>query len=90
MEESEPIVVAEQAATDSWLPVWSPTLALVAGILTLIYFADILIRSANKLYWYDELFTVYLCELPKFSDTWTALLQGGVFNTALFDFLTPM
>ncbi len=58
----------------------------VAGFLFLstLYFADVLLRASLKAFWFDELFTVYLCRLPSFHATWTAVLNGSDFNPPLF------
>ncbi len=39
-------------------------------LLSLVYFADIMWRSSRKPFWFDELFTVYLCRLPSLKSTW--------------------
>ena len=88
MEEAERTAAAEARALNGWLPVWSPVAIVIAGILSVMYFADIFIRSSHKLYWYDELFTVYLSALPTFKATWVAVLHGADFNPPLFYFLT--
>jgi hypothetical protein len=62
----------------------------VAGIalVSAVYFADIFFKASRKCYWFDELFTVYLCRLPSFKDTWAAVLHGADFNPPLFYLLT--
>ena len=62
----------------------------IAGIavVSIIYFADILLKAKEKCYWFDELCTVYLCRLPSFSNTWTAVMHGADFNPPLFYLLT--
>ena len=62
----------------------------IAGmaLVSVIYFADIFLKASEKCYWYDELFTVYLCRLPSFSNIWTAVLHGADFNPPLFYLLT--
>jgi hypothetical protein len=61
-----------------------------AGIflVSAIYFADIFLRASAKCYWFDELFTVYLCRLPSFNNIWAAVLHGADFNPPLFYLLT--
>ncbi len=63
---------------------------IAAGIVvvSLIYFVDICFRASQKLFWLDELFTDYLCRLPTFHSTWTAVLHGADFNPPLFYLLT--
>ena len=65
-----------------------PIVWLSLILISIGYFADIFIRSAHKLYWTDELFTVYLCRLPDFRSTWTAVMHGADFNPPLFYLLT--
>ena len=60
------------------------------AIVSIAYFVDILIRSSQKLYWADELFTVYLCRLPDFKSTWNAVMHGADFNPPLFYLLTRL
>jgi hypothetical protein len=49
-----------------------------------VYFADILLRASEKYFWFDELFTIYLCRLAGFKSTWTAVSHGADFNPPLF------
>ena len=58
------------------------------ALVSVIYFADIFLKASRKCYWFDELFTVYLCRLPSFNDLWTAVLHGADFNPPLFYLLT--
>jgi hypothetical protein len=53
-------------------------------LASIVYFADILIKARAKCFWFDELFTVYLCRLPSFKDTWSAVMHGTDFNPPLF------
>ena len=55
---------------------------------SVIYFADIFVRSSQKCFWFDELFTIYLCRLPKFRATWEAVNRGADFNPPLLYLLT--
>ncbi len=54
---------------------------------SLFYFADVFLRASEKYFWYDELFTVYLCRLPLHS-LWQALQAGIDSNPPLFYLLT--
>lgn len=65
-----------------------PTALLLIGFSG-FYFADVLIRASEKYFWYDELFTVYLCRLPVRS-LWKALQAGIDANPPLFYLLTKM
>lgn len=64
--------------------------ATVVGICiaSAVYFADILLRASQKKFWFDELFTVYLCRLPDFKTTWAAVVHGADFNPPLLYLLT--
>jgi Dolichyl-phosphate-mannose-protein mannosyltransferase len=58
------------------------------GVASVVYFADIFLKASRKCFWFDELFTVYLCRLPKFADTWFAVTRGADFNPPLLYLLT--
>jgi hypothetical protein len=58
------------------------------GVISAIYFADLILKASRKCFWFDELFTVYLCRLPNFKSTWTAVTHGADFNPPLFYLLT--
>ena len=45
-------------------------------------------RASRKLFWFDELFTLYISRLPDMSSVWNALKQGVDFNPPLFYALT--
>jgi hypothetical protein len=64
------------------------SVALAFLLISALYFADTLLRTTLKTFWYDELFTVYLCRLPTFHATWAAVLNGADFNPPLFYLLT--
>ena len=57
-------------------------------LISALYFADTLLRATLKTFWYDELVTIYLCRLPSFHATWTAVLHGTDLNPPLFYLLT--
>jgi hypothetical protein len=78
----ESVTVREQMAAGPFQ--WTRTHALGVVAISFIYFADIFLKASHKCYWYDELFTVYLCRLPRFADTWRAVLHGCDFNPPLF------
>jgi hypothetical protein len=62
--------------------------AIVVGLFSCFYFADVLLRAREKYLWYDELMTWYLCRLPTFHDTWSGVLRGFDFNPPLFYLIT--
>ncbi len=63
-------------------------IAIAFLLISALYFADTLLRASLKTFWYDELFTVYLCRLPSFHATWAAVLAGTDLNPPLFYLLT--
>lgn len=56
--------------------------------VSILYFADVMWRAIRKPFWFDELFTVYLCRLPSLHATLSAVQHGADFNPPLFYFLT--
>jgi hypothetical protein len=58
------------------------------GVISAVYFADLVLKASRKCFWFDELFTVYLCRLPDFKSTWAAVTHGADFNPPLFYLLT--
>ena len=61
---------------------------VLAVLLTIGYFSDTLFRAARKLYWFDELFTLYIARLPDFKSQWRVLMAGVDFNPPLLYVLT--
>jgi hypothetical protein len=57
-------------------------------VVSVVYFADIVLKASHKCFWFDELFTTYLCRLPNFSATWAAVTHGADFNPPLLYLLT--
>jgi hypothetical protein len=58
------------------------------ALVSAVYFADIAIKASQKCFWFDELFTSYLCRLPDFKATWAAVLHGSDFNSPLLYLFT--
>jgi hypothetical protein len=82
---SSPTVVSAEPAARSR----STRIALVGFLLlSALYFADTLLRTTLKTFWFDELFTIYLCRLPSFAGTWHAVMRGVDFNPPLFYLMT--
>src|ERR1700759_3237648 len=48
----------------------------VAGLLAVFYFVTSIQIAAHRLFWFDELFTLYIARLPHVSTIWTALGNG--------------
>ncbi|MGI8771266.1 MAG: glycosyltransferase family 39 protein [Acidobacteriaceae bacterium] len=65
---------------------WTTTLGV--AVVSLVYFGFMFLRASQKPFWLDELFTIYLCRLPDFKSTWTAVAHGADFNPPLFYLLT--
>jgi hypothetical protein len=61
---------------------------LCSLLVSAVYFAEIFLRATQKCFWFDELFTTYLCRLPTFKGTWTAVLHGADFNPPMLYLLT--
>ncbi len=64
------------------------TRTVVFLLISAFYFADTMLRASLKTFWFDELYTVYLCRLPTFHATWAAVLHGADFNPPLLYLLT--
>jgi hypothetical protein len=52
--------------------------------LSALYLATTSARSAAKLLWYDELFTIYISRLSGMAEIWAALTAGADLNPPLF------
>ena len=63
-------------------------IAIAFLLLSALYFLDTFLRATLKTFWYDELFTVYLCRLPSFHATWAAVLNRTDLNPPLFYLVT--
>ena len=61
---------------------------LGVALVSAVYFADIFLKASHKCFWFDELFTTYLCWLPDFKTTWTAVTHGADFNPPMLYLLT--
>ncbi len=49
---------------------------LVAGLLAVFYFVTSIQIAAHRVFWFDELFTLYIARLPHVSTIWAALGNG--------------
>ncbi len=47
------------------------------GLLTIAYAITVVLWAREKPFWYDELFTIYMCRLESFGAMWTALKDGA-------------
>jgi hypothetical protein len=53
-------------------------------LFSTLYFIATCFRAHRKLFWFDELFTLYLSRLPSAAALWDALIHGADFNPPLF------
>jgi hypothetical protein len=58
------------------------------GLYTVAYFGATCFRASRKLFWFDELFTLYLSQYSSLKSLWPTLLQGADFNPPLIYVLT--
>ena len=58
--------------------------------LFLFFYTIITLAYATRRFWYDELFTYYLCRLPSFSSIWAAVRDGVDFNPPLLYVVTRL
>jgi Dolichyl-phosphate-mannose-protein mannosyltransferase len=70
--------IAEAPRVSRRFSVASSPAALI-GMFAMIYGVTAL-AHAQRRFWYDELFTLYISKLPHFSDVWAALMDGLDFN----------
>lgn len=60
---------------------------LITLVLTEVYLAITILHSLRR-FWYDELFTYYMTQLPSMSAIWSALKEGAEFNPPLIYVVT--
>jgi hypothetical protein len=63
---------------------------LILAILSIAYFLDTCYLASRKLFWFDEIFTIYLTRLPDLSSLWNALKTGVDFNPPMLYLLTRL
>ena len=63
---------------------------VVLIVFTSLYLLATLYRASRKMFWFDELFTVYLSRLPDMGSIWKALTQGADFNPPGFYAITRL
>jgi hypothetical protein len=56
----------------------------VLAVFSIAYFALTFYRASRKLFWFDELFTVYLSRLPDFKSVWHVLVNSVDLQLVLF------
>jgi hypothetical protein len=57
---------------------------VVLAVFSIAYFGLTFYRASRKLFWFDELFTVYLSRLPDFRSVWRFLQNSVDFQVVLF------
>jgi hypothetical protein len=57
---------------------------IVLFLFSSLYLLTTCYRASRKLFWFDELFTVYVSRLPDMASVWSALKQGADLNPPLF------
>ena len=63
---------------------------IVLFLFSVCYFLATCFRASRKLFWFDELTTVYVSRLPDMASVWGALKQGADLNPPLFYALTRL
>jgi hypothetical protein len=61
---------------------------VVLFLFSALYWLATCLRASRKLFWFDELFTVYMSRLPDMASVWSALKQGVDLNPPLFYVVT--
>ena len=61
---------------------------IVLAVFSIAFFVLTVYRASRKLFWLDELFTVYLSRLPDVKSVWQAVTHGVDFNPPLFYLIT--
>ena len=56
----------------------------VLAVFSVAYFGLTFYRASRKLFWFDELFTVYVSRLPDFKSVWHVLVNSADFQLVLF------
>lgn len=64
-----------------WFGPWN---RMLLAFWVLIYFACSALKAIKKPLWYDEIFSLDLASLPRFTDFWNALRSGTDFNPPLY------
>lgn len=72
----------ERLSTRSVLQSTLPLLLILA--FSVLYFISVYILAKEKNFWYDELCTLYICQLPTLHQSWEAVLHGADYNPPLF------
>ena len=71
VKESRATVIETQRTGTTPLWTWG-----VAGLLAVFYFVTSVLIAQNRVFWFDELFSLHIARLPQLSTIWTALGNG--------------
>jgi len=61
---------------------------VVLAVFSIAFFLLTIYRASRKLFWFDELFTVYLSRLPDMKSVWQAVTHGADFNPPFLYLIT--
>ena len=80
-----PVARGLQSFHDAIKPaLFTRRVAIVISLYSALYFSDVLLRSSEKYFWYDELFTLHFSRIANFQALWNALKSGIDFNPPFF------
>ena len=57
---------------------------LLLALFSALYFTRIFFAASEKTFWYDELWSLYICRLPTLHAAWNAVLSGADYNPPFF------
>lgn len=73
------------SASADWIANWlGRQKYLILFLFSSLYLLTTCYRAYRKLFWFDELFTVYISRMPDMASVWSALKQGVDLNPPLF------
>jgi hypothetical protein len=62
----------------------------LVGLWSLLYFTATFYRATHKLFWFDEIYTFYICHLSSMREVWHVTTHGLDYNPPLFYLLTRL
>ncbi len=57
---------------------------LLVALFSALYFTRTYFAASEKTFWYDELWTLYVCRFPTFHAAWAAVVSGADYNPPFF------
>jgi hypothetical protein len=81
------VTLLDNTAAD-WAGILIRRKLLFLVLFSAAYFGATCYRASRKLFWFDEIFTVYLSNLPDLRSLWQALTHGVDFNPPLLYIFT--